>query len=113
MWWFKKAGARRAEIRRNRPDTTVKQVRALLSEGVASQIWIALAFAVGASVILCLHEVVPSYRAGQWTPSDIVARVDFTWRDQAQLEAVRQAKRQEVPHVYRPASPDPLIDLQQ
>jgi hypothetical protein len=42
-----------------------------------------------------------------------VARVDFSWRDQAQLEAQRQAKRQEVPHVYRPASADPWADLQQ
>jgi cyclic-di-AMP phosphodiesterase PgpH len=112
MWWFKKAGARRAEIRRNRPDTTVKQVRALLEEG-GTQIWIAILFAVGASIILCLHEVVPAYRAGQWTASDIVARVDFSSRDPDRLEEQRKAKRLEVPHIYRPVSPDPWVELQQ
>lgn len=113
MWWLTKAGTRRAEIRRNRPDTTVKQIRAMWLRGGLAPVWIALAFAIGATVILSLHEAVPAYRAGQWAPNDIVARVDFTWRDQSKLESIRQTHREAEPHVYAPVASDVWEEIQQ
>jgi len=94
-----KCKTRRGEIRRNRPEKPA--LRELLKNGG----WAALAIAVGffavASTILLLREQVIEWRPDQAIPYDVVARVDFTYRDQDRLADKRREAADNAPRVYR------------
>ncbi len=107
MLGFKKSGARRAEIRKNRPDAGDSLVRRLRAEGGGVSLAVAVVFCAGAIAILLMREEVVRYRPGQWTRHDIVSRVDFTYHDEKQLAAARQNARASQPRVYKQSTPDP------
>jgi putative nucleotidyltransferase with HDIG domain len=107
MLGAKKPGARRAEIRKNRPDAGVTVLSKLRAEGGLFSIGVAAFFFICASGILVLRENVIPYRPGQWTHHDIVSRVDFDYRDDKRLQAAREAARQSTPRVYKQAEPSP------
>lgn len=104
--------ARRAEIRKNRPDRHGILQR-MQAHGALVSMWIAAAFCVAASAILFLRENVVPYRPGQWAPHDIVSRVDFAFRDVKRLEDARRIAGESMPRVYKPCSPDPWSIVEQ
>lgn len=79
----------------------------LRAEGGLLSIGIAAIFCIGAAAILVMREDVVRYRPGQWVHHDIVARVDFAYRDDRLLAAQRERARDDQPRVYRQATPDP------
>src|SRR3954469_17867624 len=96
----RKSNSRREQIRKDRPDTVVRQWERMRTGGVMSSIGIAAAFFVVASAILMLREEVVPYRPGQNVQHDIVSRVNFSFMDKRKLlEAQREAKAAE-PDVY-------------
>src|SRR4051812_16652408 len=97
MVGLRKSGARRAEIRKNRPDADDTLMRRLRAEGGLISIGVAAFFCVVAISILVMREDVVRYRPGQWTRHDIVSRVDFSYHDDKLLAAKRQAARDAEP----------------
>ena len=69
MMGLRKSSPRRAEIRKNRPDTTEKWLARVRAEGHLTSVWIAAAFCVTASLIALMRESVVQYRPGQWVPA--------------------------------------------
>jgi hypothetical protein len=63
---FRKAPARRAEIRKNRPDTVTRRWELMRASGVPVSLAIAAAFALIAIAILSLREDVVPHRPGQF-----------------------------------------------
>jgi putative nucleotidyltransferase with HDIG domain len=113
---FTRKSARRAEIRKNRPDSRsglVQNVQKMQAEGSLIAVWVACVFAAAAMLILTLRENVVPYRPGQYAPHDIVSRVDFVYHDEGQLAKARRAARDEMPRVYKPAEPDPWTLVEQ
>src|SRR5688500_15311479 len=111
--FFTPKSARRAEIRKNRPDSRSALVQKMHAEGGFVAIWIACAFCAAAVCILMLRENVVPYRPGQWVPHDIVSRVDFAYRDEKQLAKAKEAAREAQPRVYRAADTDPWSLVEQ
>src|SRR5690349_19873114 len=107
MLGLRKSGARRAEIRKNRPDAGLTLAARLRAEGGLIALGIVAAFCIGAIAILLLRENVVQYRVGQFVHHDIVSRVEFKSRDDKRLAAVRERRREAVPRYYKPADPDP------
>ncbi len=103
MFSNRKSQQRRAEIRKNRPDTFAHTWQALKESGGMNGLAIAAVFCIIAAGILQLREDVVPYRPGQWVPHDIFARVDFSFRDKDRLSEVRQITRERQPRVYAPA----------
>jgi hypothetical protein len=99
--FFKKAPARRAEIRKNRPDTPARRWEIMKTSGLPVSIAIAALFFVAATAILMFREEAVPYRPGQYATHDIVSRVTFSFKDKDQLAAVQRAARDATPRVYR------------
>lgn len=106
MFGFGRSNARRAEIRRNRPSELPLMAR-LRAEGGLLSLAIAAAFCAGAAAILVMREDVVRYRPGQWVHHDIVARVDFAYRDERLLAAQHERAREDQPRIYKLAQADP------
>jgi putative nucleotidyltransferase with HDIG domain len=101
------SASRRAEIRKNRPDAGESLVKRLRAEGGLVSLGVAAAFCLCTMLILVMREDVVRYRPGQWARHDIVARVDFTYRDEKLLAAARQNARDNTLRIYKPAEQDP------
>ncbi|MDQ3441928.1 MAG: HDIG domain-containing protein, partial [Planctomycetota bacterium] len=97
---FRKAPARRAEIRKNRPDTVHRRWELMKASGVPASLAIAAAFALIAIAILSLREEVVPYRPGQFAAHDIVSRADFTFHDTRRLADAQRAARSSALNVY-------------
>src|SRR5215211_1962676 len=104
--YFRKAPARRAEIRKNRPDTAQRRWELMKASGVPVSLGIAAAFAIIASAILSLRAEVVPHRPGQFAAHDIVSRVDFTFHDGRKLADAQRAARGGALRVY---TEDPLL----
>ncbi len=113
MLGFRKSGARRAEIRKNRPDAGITLATRIRSEGGLIPIAIAVCFCIAASGILLLRENVVAYRPGQLVHHDITARVLFKSRDDKKLDAARDRARDATPRRYKPAEPNPFTVIQE
>jgi putative nucleotidyltransferase with HDIG domain len=98
--WFRKAPARRAEIRKNRPDTVTRRWELMKASGAPVSVAIAAAFALIAIAILSLREDVVPHRPGQFAAHDIVSRVNFTFHDTRKLADAQRAARAVTPRVY-------------
>src|SRR3954447_17600433 len=102
MFWSRKYGARRTEVRKNRPDRRGADWYAeLKAKGVIGSLVVAGVFALVASAIVMLREDAVPYKPGQYVPQDIIGRVDFSFNDPERLEKARQAMRESEPHVFR------------
>jgi putative nucleotidyltransferase with HDIG domain len=107
-----KSRTRRSEIRKNRPEAPRIDWERCRDNGVVGSLWIAFAFFVGASAILLFRQDVITYRAGQWIPHDIVARVQFSYSDQGMLAHLKMQARDREPLIYRTVGADIWTDLQ-
>src|SRR4051794_8824341 len=96
-----KSTARRAEIRKNRPDAGNTMVHRLRAEGGLASIGVATGFCLLASLILTMRQDVVRYRPGQWIGYDIVSRVDFSYRDDKRLAAARQNAKANTFRIYK------------
>lgn len=101
MLWSSKSSSRRAEIRKNRPDTIQHSLIRWQQNGALQSIGIATAFCVLVIAILMMREEVVPYRPGQWVPYDIVARVDFTFNDRNKLADQQRLAREQEPRIYK------------
>src|SRR3954451_13588342 len=104
MFWSRKYGARRTEVRKNRPDLGGNLYTELKARGVIGSIGIAVAFWLIASAIMMLREDAMPYKPGQYVPQDIISRVDFAFSDPERLEKIKAEKREGEPRVYRVAA---------
>ncbi len=112
MLFRKQHSPRRAEIRKNRPDTTTKWIAQLRAEGIVGSLWVAFGFFVLASGLMLMRQQVVPYRPGQWTPVDVLSRVDFKFFDKEELERNREIKRQMQPRIYK-TNGDAWADFEQ
>lgn len=101
MLWSRKYGARRTEVRKNRPDLGGGFFNDLKAKGVMGSLGIAALFAVVAAAIIFLREDAVPYKPGQYVPQDIVSRVDFSYQDLDRLTEVRKQAREAEPRVYK------------
>src|SRR4051794_14198774 len=111
MFALRKSSSRRAEIRKNRPDTTEKMVARMRADGSLISLWVAAAFCAAAIAIVTLREDVVRFRPGQWAPHDIVSRVAFSFSDREQLAQAQQRRRDMEPRVYK-TNGDPWAELE-
>src|SRR5437870_2862672 len=102
MLWSRRRGARRAEIRKNRPDSSSRRWAELRANGTLVSVWVAAGFCLATILVMMLRENVVPYRPGEYTPTDILARVAFHFADADELAKLRQVKREVEPHVYSP-----------
>jgi putative nucleotidyltransferase with HDIG domain len=100
MLWSRRRGARRAEIRKNRPDSSTRRWAELRANGTLVSIWVAAGFCLATILVMMLRDSVVQYRPGDYVPSDILARVSFRYPDQDKLADLRQEKRNAEPHVF-------------
>jgi putative nucleotidyltransferase with HDIG domain len=110
--WSAKGRTRRSEIRKCRPETSRFDWEKWKADGVPTSIGIAVLFFVCAASILMLRQDVVPYRAGQWIPHNIMARVSFVYYDRDKLDNARLNARQTTPRIYQ-TNPDgdPLVGL--
>ena len=101
MFWSRKYGARRTEVRKNRPDLGGGLYSELKARGIVGSVWIAAAFCVVASAIVMLREDAVPYKPGQYVPQDVLSRVDFNFADSELLTAAKRERRETEPHVFR------------
>ncbi|MGE5608859.1 MAG: HD family phosphohydrolase [Bacillota bacterium] len=100
MFRLRKYRARRAEIRRNRPDAA--QVwHAIQEPEVRVSLAIVMAFWLVATAIALLREQVVRYRPDQYAHEDIVSRVSFSYNNPDRVAEIRQAAREAAPRIYR------------
>src|SRR3954453_7908143 len=111
MFWSRKYGARRTEVRKNRPDRGGDWYAELKAKGVIGSLVVAGVFALVASAIVMLREDAVPYKPGQYVPQDIISRVDFTFTDQERLAKAREAMKETEPHVFK-ANGDAWGDLE-
>src|SRR3954447_16448737 len=112
MFWSRKYGARRTEVRKNRPDRRGADWYAeLKAKGVIGSLVVAGVFALVASAIVMLREDAVPYKPGQYVPQDIIGRVDFTFTDAERLAQAQKAMRETEPHVFK-ATGDAWGDLE-
>ncbi|MDB5319905.1 MAG: putative rane protein [Phycisphaerales bacterium] len=111
MFWSRKYGARRTEVRKNRPDLGGSLYTELKARGVIGSLGVAVVFALAASAIVMLRDSAVPYKPGQYVPQDVLSRVDFNFTDQERLTKVKQEKRESQPHVFK-ANGDAWGDLQ-
>jgi putative nucleotidyltransferase with HDIG domain len=112
MFLSRKSGARRAGVRKNRPDTAVKMLREFSSGGTVVSLWVAAFFCATVVCIVCMREHVVRYRSGQYAMHDIVSRVDFTYLDPDKVKAERARARDDQPRVYHAAQIDPWANIE-
>jgi putative nucleotidyltransferase with HDIG domain len=110
MFWSRKYGARRTEVRKNRPDLGGNLYTELKARGVVGSIGVAVAFCLVASAIVLLRDSAVPYKPGQYVPQDILSRVDFTFLDPERLTKAKQESREGVPRVYK-SNGDAWADL--
>jgi cyclic-di-AMP phosphodiesterase PgpH len=96
-----KSTSRRAVIREKCPDRFGGYWRDLRASGAIRSLGIAALFCALAIAIVMLREDVVSYRPGQYTPQDILSRVDFSFVDRNRLSDERQMARDSQPRVYK------------
>ena len=113
MVWSRKSGARRAEIRKHRPDTAVKLLRELQADGGLVSLWVAAVFCAVAIGIFAMGPQVARYRPGERTQHDIVSRVDFVYSDPYKFNEEKRRAREETPRVYHAAAVDPWTMVEQ
>jgi putative nucleotidyltransferase with HDIG domain len=111
MFWSRKYGARRTEVRKNRPDLGGSLYSDLKARGVIGSLAVAAVFALVASGIVMLRDGAVGYKPGQYVPQDVLSRVDFSFTDPERLAKVKQEKRESEPHVFK-ANGDAWGDLQ-
>jgi putative nucleotidyltransferase with HDIG domain len=112
MFWSRKYGARRTEVRKNRPDVGRSLYVDLRAKGVIGSLGVAALFWLAASGIVMLRDSAVPYKPGQYVPQDILSRVDFTFPDQDRLAQVKREKRASVPQVYKATPGDAWGDLE-
>src|SRR2546430_1275520 len=100
MLWSRRRGARRQEIRKNRPDSSSRRWAELRANGTLLSMWVAAGFCVATICVMMLRENVVPYRPGEYTPTDVVARVAFRFTDNDELAKLRQMRREMEPRVY-------------
>src|SRR5262245_31205691 len=100
MIFTRKRGARRREIRRNRPDAGIRWLREMRAEGSLATFWVAVAFFVATFAVMSLRQNVIPYRPGQYATHDIVSRVKFSFHDKDELEKKKRIAREIEPRVY-------------
>src|SRR5258706_13378259 len=101
MFWSRKYGARRTEVRKNRPDLGGGLYSELKARGVVGSLGVAVVFALAGSAIVMLRDSAVPYKPGQYVTQDVLSRVDFNFTDQERLAKVKQEKRESEPHVYK------------
>jgi putative nucleotidyltransferase with HDIG domain len=111
MFWSRKYGARRTEVRKNRPDLGGGLYSDLKARGVVGSLGVAVVFALAASAIVMLRDSAVPYKPGQYVPQDVLSRVDFNFTDPERLAKVKQERRESEPHVYK-SNGDAWGDLQ-
>lgn len=112
MFFFRKSGARRAEIRKNRPDVGASLAERVRSRGGMWSLGVAVAFCVLAVSILILRDNVIPYRPGQFVHHDITSRVLFKSMDDRKLDAARERAREKTARRYKLADPSPWTVIQ-
>src|SRR5205814_2180819 len=100
MIFSRKRGARRREIRKNRPDIRGRWLQDMRADGSLTAFWVALFFWLGTVAVMSLRPNVISYRPGQFASHDIVSRVRFTYHDKDELENVKRVEGEMEPRVY-------------
>ncbi|HWE02850.1 MAG TPA: HDIG domain-containing protein [Tepidisphaeraceae bacterium] len=95
-----KSRSRRAEIRKNRPDSEWIDWQGMRRRGLPVSLCIAAGFFIVASLILMLRQNVVPYRPNQWLHHDIVSRVKFVYKDPDRLEEKRRETAARQPRVY-------------
>src|SRR4051812_21859687 len=106
MLWSRRRGARRQEIRKNRPDSSSRRWAELRANGTPLSIYVAAGFFVATNCVMMLCGNGVSFRPGEYTPTDVVARVAFRFTDNDELAKLRQMRREMEPRVYT-ANGDP------
>jgi putative nucleotidyltransferase with HDIG domain len=101
MFWSRKYGARRTEVRKNRPDRAGNLWSDLQAKGITHSLAIAALFCLVASAIVLLREDAVPYRPGQYVPQDVLSRVDFSFTDVDRLTQARKERREGEPRVYK------------
>src|SRR5258706_4367882 len=111
MFWSRKYGARRTEVRKNRPDLGGGLYSELKARGVIGSLALAAVFCIAASAIVMLRDSAVAYKPGQYVPQDVLSRVDFSFTDPERLAKVKQEKRESEPHIFK-SNGDAWGDLQ-
>jgi putative nucleotidyltransferase with HDIG domain len=96
-----KSRSRRAEIRKNRPDTLRFDWQELKASGVPMSVGIVVAFFLLAYAILMLRQDVIPYRPDQPITHDIVSRVAFVYPDKNKLALEQDRAKWKEPRVYQ------------
>ncbi len=113
MFWSRKYGARRTEVRKKCPDrSTAGWISDMRAKGVVGSLAVAAGFVIVVSAIVMLREDSVPYKPGQYVPQDILSRVDFAFRDQEKLIEAKKQKRDSQPRVYSKAPVDSWSALQ-
>src|SRR5215213_5120512 len=97
-----KSRSRRAEIRKNRPDTLRLDWQELKASGATTSVGIVVGFFVLAYGILLLRQDVIPYRPDQPLTHDIVSRVAFAYPDRNKLVLEQDLRKWREPRVYAP-----------
>src|SRR3954462_14680434 len=100
MFWSRNRGARRTEIRKNRPDSNSRRWAELRASGTLTSLWVAAGFCVACICIMMLREDVVPYRPGEFTSTDILARTTFRFADSDELAKQRRVRQEMEPRVY-------------
>lgn len=112
MIFSRKRGARRMEIRKNRPDTGARWLANMRADGSLATFWVAVGFFIATAAVMSLRQSVIPYRPGQYAAHDIVSRVEFTYHDRDKLEEKKRIARELEPRVYVATEPDQWEQLQ-
>lgn len=101
MFPNQKCSVRRTAIRENRPDTSAVWWNELKCNGSVNSMAIAGGFCLVALAILSLRQDVVPFRPGQAVPYDVIARVDFSFKDEGLLAEKELEARDRTPRVYK------------
>src|SRR4051812_20090226 len=100
MLWSRKRGARRTEIRKNRPDSQSRRWAELRASGKLASLWVVGAFCLATICVMMLRDSVVPYRPGDFTPTEILARTSFRFADSDELAKQRRVREEMEPRVY-------------
>src|SRR5689334_20280361 len=100
MLWSRRRGARRAEIRKGLSESSARRWAELRANGTIVSAWVAAGFCLATICVMMLRENVVQYRPGEYTPTDILARVSFRFSDPDKLAEIRNNRRKDEPHVF-------------